>query len=565
LSQPVDQPLPFAPALLARADPLLVCRAWRVWPIADVHPEEPAPAAALCAPMVADVSLIVKALAAGAMAAVIKIADARRFNMGTIPAARAPTAKHVAPSRERRRGVTFAGVARIVVRALTCHHDAGDPRGRGTAVAPLAGVGGWLRTVLCAVVVTSSMGVAAARTSHTAHHRGGKAAPPEDPGSGGGAPAPAAPNAHFAPGIVVALPGRGAALAWAPDGQRVAVGGHFRDAATGLRYDTRIVDVAQGTLTKSYSCHYYWVIATAWATTAAGEIIADGGGDHMVKLWDAGADGSTRCRPGQFPATDGAVRGIYQINGWITGLAFSPDGRFLAGTSRDRTVRIWSVAPGPSQGHLVALWYDAQAGNFLSVAWAPDGRHLATGDRLGRVSVWSFDPDVDQWSDGDVARFEKVAFALQPLWFSQNHDLVTRAPVWSDGNHVRAWKVAWSPDATRVAATGSDGLLSVLDAATGAPVYRVGAPRVSALHGLDWSPDGTLLAAGAANRNIYVFDAATGALFDTLEGSLDIVTAVRWSPDGSTLASTAGGQLLSGMTNQVVQGPDQAVRLWTRR
>jgi WD40 repeat protein len=433
-------------------------------------------------------------------------------------------------------------------------------------VAPLAGVGVRLRTVLCAVMVVGWVGVAAARTSHTAHHRGGGTtpSPPDDPGSGGAAPAPT--NVHFAPGAVIALPGRGVALAWAPDGHGIAVGGHFRDPTTGLRYDTRVVDVAQGALVKSYSCHYYWVIATAWATTPAlGDLIADGGGDHMVKLWDAAGDGSTHCHPGQFPDADGAVRGLYQINGWITGLAFSPDGRFLAGTSRDRTVRIWSLEPGPRQGHVVALWYDALASNFLSVAWAPDGRHLATGDRVGRVSVWSVDPDVDQWSDGDVARFAKVAFALQSVWFSQNRDLVTKTPLWSDGEHVRVWKVAWSPDGTRVAATGNDGVLSVLDAMSGAAVYRVGAPHPSALHGLDWSPDGTLLAAGAANRKIYLFDAATGALYDTLAGSLDVVTAVRWSPDGSTLASTAGGPLLSGATNLVVQGPDQAVRLWTRR
>lgn len=436
------------------------------------------------------------------------------------------------------------------------------------AVAPLAAVVVWLRTVLCAVMVVGSMGVAAAQTSHTALHRGGhggRTTPTDDPGGGAPAPAPAPTNEHFAPGAVVALPGRGASLAWSPDGTRIAAGGHFHDAATGLRYDTRVVDVASATLTRSYSCHYYWVIATAWASTPGlGNVIADGGGDHMVKVWDADAAGSTRCRPGQFPTADGAVRGMYQINGWITGLAFSPDGRFLAGTSRDRTVRIWSLEPGARQGRLVALWYDAQAGNFLSVAWAPDGRHLVTGDRLGRIAVWGFDPDVDGWSGADVDRFAKVAFGLQPLWFSENSELVSKVPLWSDGDHVRVWKVAWSPDGTRVAGTGNDGILSVLDAATGMPVYRVGAPHPSALHGLDWSPDGTLLAAGAANRKIYVFDAATGALFDTLAGSLDVVTAVRWSPDGSTLASTAGGPLLSGASNQMSIGPDQALRLWTR-
>jgi hypothetical protein len=69
---------------------------------------------------------------------------------------------------------------------------------------------------------------------------------------------------HLETARVVALPGRGLTLAWAPDGHALAVGGHFKDHATGQRYDTRIYDVAASALVKSYDCHYFWVVATAW-------------------------------------------------------------------------------------------------------------------------------------------------------------------------------------------------------------------------------------------------------------------------------------------------------------
>lgn len=58
------------------------------------------------------------------------------------------------------------------------------------------------------------------------------------------------------PAGTIVLPGRGLALAWSPDGTKIAAGGHFRDSATGLRYDLRIVDVAVRRLAKSYACHY---------------------------------------------------------------------------------------------------------------------------------------------------------------------------------------------------------------------------------------------------------------------------------------------------------------------
>jgi len=200
----------------------------------------------------------------------------------------------------------------------------------------------------------------------------------------------------------IALPGRGLSLSWSPDGRRIAVGGHFRDKVTRLRYDTRVADVAARVLIKSFACHYFWAVSNAWIDSPDyGPLLADGGGYHAVKVWNPNGRGSTTCRPGQFLPADGALKQLGQIDGWITSLAFSPDRRWLAGASRDRTVRVWQAAPGRNAWQVVALWYDAGAGNFFSVDWSPDGRALVTGDRKGRVEVWDFDRT---WSDGATPR-----------------------------------------------------------------------------------------------------------------------------------------------------------------
>lgn len=395
---------------------------------------------------------------------------------------------------------------------------------------------------------------------------------PDDPTDPGEPTTPTPPvvatNVHLAPAERIVLPGRGLSLTWSPDGRGIAAGGHFKDPVTKLRYDTRLVDVASASLVKSFACHYWWVVATAWDDNPfLGDVVATGGGDHAVKLWRAGGPGSTKCKnPGQFEEGDGGIAVLGQINGWTMALAFSPDGRYLAGASRDRTVRVWQIEPGPHQFKVVAYWFDALAGNFLSLDWSPDGTALVTGDRRdGRVAVWDFDPDTDAWDAATIAEFAKLSYGQQEAWAKKRADVATRTPRWSESGHERVYGARFSPDGTRVAAGSTDGLVSVYDAATGAVIFRTGAPKATGLNGFDWSPDGRWLAAGGEDKAIYVFDAATGALYDKLVGHQDLVSAVAWSPDGSILASTAGGPMLSQILNEVVTGPDTAVQLWRWR
>jgi WD40 repeat protein len=372
-------------------------------------------------------------------------------------------------------------------------------------------------------------------------------------------------NVHLEPAGSIALPGRGQSLAWAPDGRRIAVGGHFREKVTRLRYDTRVANVESGTLLKSFACHWYWTVAHAWIDHPDyGALLADGGADHAVKLWNPDGRGSTKCNPGQFLPADGAVKQLGEIDGWITSLAFSPAGRWLAGASRDRTIRVWQIHLGPTAWRVVALWFDQTVGNFLSVDWAPDGRALVSGDRRGNVVVWDFDPERDRWDDATIADFADYGYETQVPWFRAHPTLTTRVPRWSESGHKVIWNARWSPDGTRVAAAGEDGMISVYEAATGAVLMRQTLPS-GKFHGLAWHPDGHWLVAGASDRTIYVYDTQSGALFDRLTGHADTVTAVAWSPDGTTLASTAGGPLLQLSLVDVSDGPDQAIRLWRWR
>src|SRR5262249_22992806 len=214
---------------------------------------------------------------------------------------------------------------------------------RSPAIEPAPGFGWWrarligitVLVALCATergaVARTEDGIHRTRISHRARANQPDPSPPEDPPKDppGDPPNDPPANVHLVRSRTIALPGRGLSGAGARAGPRRAVGGHFGERGTPLRYDTRVADVTAGALVKSFACHWFWAVSQAWVDHPDyGPLLADGGGDHAVKVWDPDARGSSTCHPGQFLAADGALQQLGAVNGWITSPAVPPHRRW---------------------------------------------------------------------------------------------------------------------------------------------------------------------------------------------------------------------------------------------
>jgi WD40 repeat protein len=149
------------------------------------------------------------------------------------------------------------------------------------------------------------------------------------------------------------------ALAFSPDGERLAVGGldetvEICDARTGA-----------GVLTRSGSSQRI-VISLAWAPN--GRCIAQAATERWLRVWSA---------------VDGDI--LWQAEaatGWVKRVDWAPGGGRLASACDDGTVQVREAASGR-----MLCAYRAQASLGDALAWSPDGRLLASAGADGTVLV----------------------------------------------------------------------------------------------------------------------------------------------------------------------------------
>jgi WD40 repeat protein len=235
-------------------------------------------------------------------------------------------------------------------------------------------------------------------------------------------------------------------LAFSPDGSRLVSarqdGLQFWDVATGRRRQELQVPAID-------------VLAVAFRPDGATLAALDGSGGATV-----------------FEAATGLVIARLPLGAGhdTKALAYSPDGRWLAGAGADQT----TVCLFDAHTHELSAQFPGHEGVIRSVAFSPDSRRLASCSSDHTVRLWQI--------DGGECRVLR-------------------------GHTDEVFAAAFHPDGTRLATGGRDRAVWLWDLATCEEVARLQG-HTSYIWSLAFSPDGKTLVSGSGDFTVRLWDTA---------------------------------------------------------
>ncbi|MBL8061090.1 MAG: WD40 repeat domain-containing protein [Chthonomonas sp.] len=205
-------------------------------------------------------------------------------------------------------------------------------------------------------------------------------------------------------------------------------------------------------------------------------------------------------------ATGAHVRTMQPLGSNLVGTVFSPDGTRVLSLANSGGMDSFRVSDG------VREWSSSSTGSFgsLSAAWQADGQFIFRGS-----------------ADGYVVR----------------HSAATGSAGGAVGGIGGATTdVVILPSGQGLLASRDDGKTWLLPIPLAVPTVIHTGPN-QAIHDISISPSGTQFAAGAADGAIRMWNVGTAAVFKTITGHTDDVTAVNYAPSGYLISASYDGTI----------------------
>lgn len=333
-------------------------------------------------------------------------------------------------------------------------------------------------------------------------------------------------------------------VSFSPDGRYLASGSSDNTI--------KLWDVSNGQELQTFEGHSQPVNSISYSPD--GRYLASGSRDGTVKLWDV-SNGHELQTLGKQSENVGSLiysfDGGYKVTGYseyINSISFSPDGRYLASGSNNKTIKLWDVSSGRK-----VRTFEGHAGPVNATSFSPDGHYLASGSKDGTVKLWEVSGGNVRTLKGHSNSVYSVAFSPDGRYLSSGGSSDSRRRK----NTIKLWdissgrealiineyissvsSVVFSPDGGYLASGGVDKTIKLWDVSSGSEV-RTLKGHLGGVQTITFSPDGRYLASGSSNRNessVRLWDVSSGHEVRTLGGVSDSINSVKFSPDGHHLA-----------------------------
>jgi len=275
-----------------------------------------------------------------------------------------------------------------------------------------------------------------------------------------------------------------------------------------------------------------------------GKTLATSGEDATIRLWDVQTGEQTAILRGHLAA--------------ILTVAFSPDGKLLASgggssyRSFDPTIRIWDIT---TLKELAVL--NLHSKSVRKVVFSPDGKLLASGSEDKTAKIWNIA------ENKQIAELKGHIFDVKSLAFSPDSKLlVTNGKTY--GEQARIWDISskaelaalenssyatsfvFSPDA-KVLIGAYEKKIKFWEVSSGKEINSVQAGEKD-IYSLALSPDAKTLATGGANQYIKLWDASSAELKNTIlipskKGHKPTTQDLAFTPDNQHIIGLSAGEI----------------------
>ncbi|KAK0140901.1 WD repeat-containing protein 1 [Merluccius polli] len=255
----------------------------------------------------------------------------------------------------------------------------------------------------------------------------------------------------------------------------------------------------------------------------------------------------------------------------VTVAKYAPSGFYIASGDVSGKIRIWDTT---QKEHLLKYEYQPIAGKVRDIAWTEDSKRMAVvgegREKYGAVFLWDSGSSV-----GEVGGHAKSINSVD-LKPSRPYRLVSGGDdsivAFSEGppfkfkltnkDHSRFVNcVRFSPDGSRFATAGADGVIILFDGKTGEKVCVLGGEKAHSggVYAVSWSPDSSQLISASGDKTVKLWDASSGAVVTTFTMGNDVMDqqlGCLWQKDHLISVS------LSGNINYLDRNnPDKPLRI----